>query len=432
MNRSSRLNFLCLAVLLLLICILPGSVRGQTPLQPKPPAAPTAPSQDHATVNFSMEQFQNDARTFEQELQAQLADLTAQAAQIAKEVEMSSPELSKLQDLSAKLHDELEGKLASVMNDKRQELVERAQELGARAEQLGERAEELSTRVEELAAEATQEVQKKGAEFFSSTPGIFVSSTDDGGGWLGIEIGEVTPEKARDLKLSSARGVIVMDVEPDSPAAKAGLKENDVITLYEGQTVEGTVQFRRLVRETPPGRSVALAISRDGSSQNISVELGDRGAYIEKKMKGKMRNFEGMQMPPLPNVTDGDMPEPPDRHVHGMMDWRTPVLGISAEDLTPQLGAYFGAPNDGGILVREVRSGTPADKAGLKACDVIVKVGDQPVRSLADLRDQLREKSAEKSVALGILRKGAPMTVPVAIELPRPMEPMRKVHRSES
>ena len=413
MKRWSQLNFPCLAVLLLLISTLPGSVHGQTPSKPASPAASPAPAPDRARTSFSMEQFQIDARTFEQDLQAQLADLTAQAARIAKEVEMSSPELSKLQDLSAKF------------DEKRQELVDRAQELG-------DRAEELSTRVEELAAEATQKVQEKGEEFFSSTPGIFVNSFDDGGGWLGIEIGDVTPEKARGLKLSSARGVIVMDVEPDSPAAKAGLKENDVITQFDGQTVAGTVQFRRLVRETPAGRSVALAISRDGSAQNISVELGDRSAYFEKKMKGKMRDFEGMQMPPLPNVTDGDMPEPPGRHVQRMMDWRTPVLGISAEDLTPQLGAYFGAPDDGGILVREVRSGTPAEKAGLKAGDVIVKVGDQPVRSLADLRNQLREKSAEKSVALGILRKGAPMTVPVAIELPRPMEPVHKVHRSES
>lgn len=418
MNRFSRLNFACLAVLVLLLGTKSSALLGQTPSKPTPPAAHL---QDRSRMDFSMEQLQNDARTFEQELQAELADLTAQAAQIAKEVEMSGPELRKLQDLSARLNDELAGKL----NDRRQELADRAQ-------QLGERAEEVSTRVEELAAEATQKVQEKGEEFFNSTPGIFVSSFDDGGGWLGIEIGEVTQEKARDLKLSSARGVIVMDVEPESPAAKAGLKENDVITQFDGQTVAGTVQFRRLVRETPAGRSVSLAISRDGSTQSISVELGDRGAYFEKKMKGKMRDFEGMQMPPLPNVSDGDMPEPPNRHVMGMMDWRTPALGISAEDLTPQLGAYFGAPDDGGILVREVRSGTPADKAGLKAGDVIVKVADKPVRSLMDLRDQLRERSAEKSVALGILRKGAQMTLPVAIELPRPPAPAHRPVRAES
>jgi len=126
------------------------------------------------------------------------------------------------------------------------------------------------------------------------------------------------------------------------------------------------------------------------------------------------------------------MLEAPDRHLHGLMDWRTPVLGISAEDLTPQLGAYFGAPDDGGVLVREVRAGTPAERAGLKAGDVIVKVDGEAVHSLGDLRAELREKSAEKSVTLGILRKGTEMSVPVAIELPRPPEPMHRPARAQS
>jgi serine protease Do len=225
---------------------------------------------------------------------------------------------------------------------------------------------------------------------------------------------------------------VVMDVEPDSPAAKAGLKEKDVITQYDGQTVEGTVQFRRLVRETPPGRTVALVVSREGANQNISVELGDRSAYFERKMKGKMREFGEMNMPPIPNFSMPGVPVAPDEHSHGAMDWRTPVLGINAEDLTPQLGAYFGAPDDGGVLVREVRAGTPAEKAGLKAGDVIVKVDGKPVHSLGDLRAELREKSAEKSVTLGILRKGAEMSVPVAIELPRPHEPMHRPVRAQS
>ena len=222
------------------------------------------------------------------------------------------------------------------------------------------------------------------------SPGIVVSSTDEGG-WLGVEIAEVTAEKAKDLKLSAVRGVIVDGVEPDSPAAKAGIKEKDVITQYDGQPVEGAVQFRRLIRETPPGRSITLEISRGGSLQNISVELGDRTDVYVRKMKGKMRDFGGAYSFSMPNVEElPDMPE--------VMDSRTPVLGINAEDLTSQLGSYFGAPNNAGVLVREVRPGTPADKAGLKAGDVIIKVEGKEVRTLADLRAQLREKSDQASV----------------------------------
>jgi len=408
MNRLRRWDIACLGLMLIILGITPGFLSGQSPSKPAlppSPAVPAAPTQHRSDLNLSMEQFQDDARTFEQELQMELSDMNAQLAQAAQEVEMSSPGLSKLRDFSARL----EGK--------KDELAARAEELGAHAE--------------ELAAEVQQEVQEKAGEIIAQAPGIYMGASEDGG-WLGIEIGEVTPEQARDLKLSSVRGVVVMDVEPDSPAAKAGLKEKDVITQYDGQTVEGTVQFRRLVRETPPGRTVALVVSREGANQNISVELGDRSAYFERKMKGKMREFGEMNMPPMPDFSTPGMPLTPDEHAHGAMDWRTPVLGINAEDLTPQLGAYFGAPDAGGVLVREVRAGTPAEKAGLKAGDVIVKVDDKPVHSLGDLRAQLREKSAEKSVTLGILRKGAEMSVPVAIELPRPHEPMHRPARAQS
>jgi serine protease Do len=409
MKRFGHFDFACLGVLLVILGITPTFLCGQSsskPETPASPAAPAAPVQHRAGLNHSLEQFEDDARTFEQELQAEIADLTARVLQAVQEVEMSSPGLSKLREFSAQF------------DAKKQELMTRAEELGARAE--------------ELAADVSQEAQEKAREFFTQTPGMFAGSTGDGGGWLGIEIGEVTPEHARDLKLSSSRGVVVMDVEPESPAAKAGLKEKDVITQYGGQMVEGTVQFRRLVRETPAGRTMALVVSREGANQNILVELGDRSAYFEKRMKGRMRDFGSMNFPPMPDFSAPNVPVMPDRHSHGSMDWRTPVLGINAEDLTPQLGAYFGAPDDGGVLVREVRSSTAAERAGLKAGDVITKVDGKAVRSLADLRAELRGKSAEKSVTLGILRKGSEISVPVTIELPSPPESMRRPVRAQS
>jgi serine protease Do len=357
------------------------------------PATATS-NQKCQNLDLCVEQIEARARTIEKELEARLPDLE----RAAKEVEMSSPEMSKLSSLSAKLQ--------------------------AKQDELNSRAEELAARAQELAQRAAQEAEDKAQRVFSGEPQVFVSSSDEGG-WLGVEIGEVTAEKAKDLKLASVRGVIVDDVEPDSPAAKAGVKEHDVITQYDGQPVEGTVQFRRLVGETPPGRSITLAISRGGASQNISVELGDRSAYFVKKMKGKMRDFGEAYSFSLPNF-NVELPDMPD-----VMDARTPSLGINAEDLTGQLGSYFGAPNDAGILVREVRAGTPAEKAGLKAGDVIVKLEGNPVRTLADLRSQLREKSDQASVSMGVLRKGSEITVTVPIEKPRPMEHVHTVHRAQ-
>jgi serine protease Do len=391
-------NLVFAGVLLLALGSAPGTLNGQSQTQGKTPAATPAspvlsgPVQACPDSKTLTELLSNAKRTTEQELQLQLANLQDE---IAKEVEMSAPELGKLQSLSAQVA---------------------GREWQARAEEFASHADELSA----LA-------QDKAAEVWGQEPKVFGSFSDEGGGWLGVEIGEMTADKAKDLRLSEVRGVEVIDVEPDSPAAKAGLKEHDVITRYDGQAVEGTVQFRRLVRETPAGRNIPLAISRNGTAQNISVELGDRSALLEKKMRGKMRDFDAAYAVATPNFDFRlDGPE-----VFGAMDGRTPLLGISAEDLTGQLGAYFGAPEGGGILVREVRAGTAADKAGLKAGDVIINIDSKPVSSLGELRQQLRDKTEEKSVSLGILRKGSEMNVAITIEKLQPMESTHMMRRAQ-
>jgi serine protease Do len=387
-----------LGVMLLMVGSMPVTLSAQSQTQNQTPAVTATPfgSVDACPNSKNlMEQLKDSARINQQELQEQVSNLQ----KMAKEVEMNSPELAKLQNLSARIAEN--------------------------QDQWEARAQELASRAADLAAGA----QEKAVEVWGQEPRVFTTTTDDGSGWLGVEIGEVTAEKAKDLRLAEAHGVEVIDVEPDGPAAKAGLKEHDVVTRYDGQVVEGTVQFRRLVRETPSGRNISLAISRNGSTQDISVELGDRSSFYEKKMKGKMRDFGKAYAFTEPNF-DFHFDTP---GVFGEMDGRAPVLGISAEDLSGQLGTYFGAPNGTGILVREVRSGTAAEKAGLKAGDVIVKVNGSPVGSLSELRQQLqlRGKSDEKTVSLGILRKGSEMNLPVTIEKPKPMESTHLVRRAQ-
>src|SRR5437773_8412085 len=96
---------------------------------------------------------------------------------------------------------------------------------------------------------------------------------DDGSSWLGVETHEVTADKAKALKLSAERGVVLGKIVPDSPAAKAGLKENDVVTEINGQRVEGAAQFRRMIHEIPAGRSIQLTVWRDGRTQTVSATL---------------------------------------------------------------------------------------------------------------------------------------------------------------
>lgn len=404
MKRIARSNLAGWGLLLLAFALTPIALPGQTQNQaakPAPstssavaPSTPGGPTAQCADSDFSVEQMEDAVRSIDSRVSRELEEnLAGLSERVQKEVEMNSPELQRLQSLSAQLRSN-QG------------------QFDASASELADRAAELA----QMAQEKTQEV-------LGQDPDVLVMSSDDGSGWLGVEIGEVTVDKAKDLKLLAVRGVVVTDVEPGSPAAKAGLKDNDVIMQYDGQTVEGTVQFRRLVRETPAGRTVTLKICRNGVTQNVSVDLGDRSAFFEKKMKGKMRDFD--------NALAFSMPNPDFSFAVPVMEGRSPLLGIGAEDLSGQLGNYFGVPDSTGILVREVRPGMAAEKAGLKAGDVIIKVDGKPVHTLADLRTQLRDKTDQKSVNLGILRKGAEMSVAVMIDKQQPAESTHVVHRAQ-
>src|SRR5713226_8172783 len=207
-----------------------------------------------------------------------------------------------------------------------QELLRATQQARLLAEQAGlaahlraqAQAKELRGRLAEAQAFGDGETQ-------------FLYAEDDQG-WLGIGIDEVTADKAKELKLSAERGVLMTEVEADSPAAKAGLKANDVITEYNGQRVEGTAQFRRLVRETPAGRPAQITVWRDGRAQSLTAQLGDMSEHIRTRVHAitpKDFNFR-FEMPQI--------------NVFGMSSSR-PMLGIGAEDLSGQLGSYFGAPD---------------------------------------------------------------------------------------
>src|SRR5258708_1485131 len=205
---------------------------------------------------------------------------------------------------------------------------------------------------------------------------------DDGSGWLGVETHEVTAEKAKELKLSAERGVVLGKIVPDSPAAKAGLKENDVVTEINGQRVEGTAQFRRMIHEIPAGRGIQLTIWRDGRSQTVSATLGkSEGRRHAMKMVAPAPGDFGFRMPEIPEI--------PSMEWDGrMLIGGQPRLGIDAEDLSGQLAAFFGAPEGEGILVRDVNPGSPAEKAGVKAGDVITSLNGERIRTVGELREK--------------------------------------------
>ncbi|MGH9722195.1 MAG: PDZ domain-containing protein, partial [Bryobacteraceae bacterium] len=164
--------------------------------------------------------------------------------------------------------------------------------------------------------------------------------------FLGVAVMDVDSERAKALGLKEERGVEVKSVEDDSPAAKAGIKEGDVVLEYNGQRVDGTEQFMRLVRETPAGRQAKVTVWRGGATQTLTATIGSRtGQHFD-------RDSFAIAIPRPPEIRL-DLPRP-------FTSWRSSTLGIESESLGSQLAEYFGVKE--GALVRAVTKGSAADK----------------------------------------------------------------------
>lgn len=317
------------------------------------------------------------------------------------------------------------------------QMEQKIEELQARlAERLAGQQEQMAERLDARALQASvraavQLAQDQKRIEVRPEPGdedAMVLLGDDGASWLGVESQEISAEKAKELKLPAERGVLLERIVPDSPAAKAGLKDNDVITEINGLRVEGAAQFRRMIREIPAGRSVQFTVWRDGRAQTVSVTLGKSEDHANMWFKTAPRAFSFQ----LPNIEVPEVAPMPDMDMGGyaVLAGSRPRLGIDAEDLNGQFGAYFGAPDGEGVLVREVNTGSPAEKAGVKSGDVITSLNGERVRSLGDLREKLAGKRDEKTVKLGVLRNKSEVSVTVEMPPPPSKTPRTISHRT--
>lgn len=223
----------------------------------------------------------------------------------------------------------------------------------------------------------------------------FPGDEENSGAYMGVDIADITPERLSALKLKDERGVEVTMVDQDAPAGKAGVKEHDVILSMNGTTVESGAQLRRMIRETPAGRVVTLGISRDGQPLTLKVQLADRHKSVAWGPRPKDFKFE---MPPMPNLPDMDLP------VSVVVVHSSMRSGLMVENITPQLGEFFGVKNGKGVLVRSVEKGSRAEKSGFRAGDVIVRVNDQPVHDTSDFSHAIRSTTSG-SVTVGIVRE---------------------------
>jgi len=260
-----------------------------------------------------------------------------------------------------------------------------------------------------------------------------------GGARLGVVLEDVSADDVARLKLAEERGAVVKEVVKDSAAEKAGLKEDDVILSYQGERVASAAQLRRLVRETPSGRRVAIEASRAGAPQRLTATLEGRDGH--ELLGDDSFRFDmpdsfafNVPVPPMPPAP----PIPPMDHMFGdgekgqrfffrdrdhVFETRPGRLGLTYQKLSGQLARYFKV-DDGALLVTEVETDGPAAKAGLKAGDVIVKLNGKAVDDVSDVRRTLGETPSGTDVTVTVQRDGHPLDVKVSPRgEPRPRAP---------
>ena len=230
-------------------------------------------------------------------------------------------------------------------------------------------------------------------------PYVFYSEEPWGGGsYLGVDTEDITADKLGPLHLKEERGVEVTMVDQDAPAGKAGFKERDVILSINDQQVQSVEQLRRMIHEIPAGRTISIGISRDGQPMTLKAQLADRG-----KMGGMEHAFNftvpAINIPAI-NIPPINMPQ---------MDFANVVVihspvrsGLMIENLTPQLGEFFGVKSGNGVLVRSVEKGSRGESAGFRAGDVIVKINGSAVGDCSDFTRLLYK--GEDKAAVTVLR----------------------------
>jgi serine protease Do len=236
-------------------------------------------------------------------------------------------------------------------------------------------------------------------------------------GRIGVSIRDIDP--ARD---KASAGVVIEDVEGESPAAKAGLKAGDVVVEYDGERVRSTRQFTRLVQESVPGRSVPVVVLRDGQRTTLNVEPASGGTFRFWSGAGD-GVFAIPPTPPVPPAAPAPPAPPMDLlpEVYGRFErfmGGSGRLGVAVQGLSPQLAEYFGAKD--GVLVTSVTDDSPAQKAGVKAGDVITALNGERITSVAELRREVQRLDNDAEFTLEVLRDKKAMTLKGKVEARQP------------
>ena len=235
-------------------------------------------------------------------------------------------------------------------------------------------------------------------------------------GWLGIGVG-----------MNEDGKIEIGNVDPESPAALAKLREGDIILKLDGKGLTSPDMLGAEIRKRKPGQDVTLNIEREGKPADVKVKLGE---YSQDEAKREMElRFPAIFPPMAPEAPDKAQPgvpgQPqPSKGLASQKPAPPPAysfetrkfIGVFCNELNPELAAYFGIKEGTGIIIAKLTDGGPAQKANLKIGDVIVRVDGKRVESVNDLIDLIQDKKKGDKVKVEFIRDKKTMTQDVTVE----------------
>jgi S1-C subfamily serine protease len=246
--------------------------------------------------------------------------------------------------------------------------------------------------------------------------GVVVEPESGGKGWLGVSITDITDEVRKKEGLEEgAAGVLVLEVYDESPAEKAGVEGGDVITMAAGAKVEDVAKLVDLISSTAPGKEVTITVVRNGKPATIKVTLAARDTtrrIVVRDLEG-LDELEGLKALEALGKLGADIPWV-ELGLAGTSGRGR--LGVYINDLSEGLAEYFGVPEGEGALVEDIVEGSPAEKAGIRAGDIIIKVGDEGVGDTEELKEAIGDMEAGKQTPVVVWREGKQQTLYATVE----------------
>lgn len=231
-------------------------------------------------------------------------------------------------------------------------------------------------------------------------------------GWLGVSLQRLTSELREAADISSDVGVLVTDVVEDSPAEKAGLEVGDVILKYDGKEVTSPRRLSKLVRKTAPDTKVKVDIARDGKKKTLTAKIGE----LDPEEAYTIKMFGDTGEKELFLDFDDDLSLLGLPHIRRSWLCSDLWLGVHTVELTEQLAEYFDIKDGRGVLISEVVAESPAEKAGLKAGDIIIKANGERIEDTPDLHEVIGDHEEEEEIELVVLRKGKEKKLKATLE----------------